>query len=124
DRAALRVSEQSRARSLLEQLGEARTDIRAGVASELLERERSLKDRLTARLDALTRLLGGKYTEAQKAAAEKEIAALTQPQPLELSEIQQQLDRDTMLLEYALGEKRSYLWVVTPTAISSYELPS
>ncbi|MET0624673.1 MAG: CHAT domain-containing protein, partial [Pyrinomonadaceae bacterium] len=51
-------------------------------------------------------------------------AALTQPQPLTLAEIQTQaLDADTLLLEYALGKDRSYLWVVTPTSLMSYELP-
>ncbi|MET0465126.1 MAG: CHAT domain-containing protein, partial [Chitinophagaceae bacterium] len=51
-------------------------------------------------------------------------AALTQPQPLTLAEIQTQaLDADTLLLEYALGKDRSYLWLVTTTAIKSYELP-
>ncbi|PSB21146.1 hypothetical protein C7B65_04185 [Phormidesmis priestleyi ULC007] len=45
-------------------------------------------------------------------------------QPPQLKEIQQQiLDNDTMLLEYSLGEERSYLWAVTKTEISSYELP-
>ena len=33
------------------------------------------------------------------------------------------LDPDTLLLEYALGDERSYLWAVTPTSIKSYELP-
>jgi hypothetical protein len=28
-----------------------------------------------------------------------------------------------MLLEYSLGEERSYLWAVTKTGITSYELP-
>jgi CHAT domain-containing protein len=43
---------------------------------------------------------------------------------LGLTEIQQQaLDEDTLLLEYALGEKRSYLWLVSQRSIDSYELP-
>src|SRR5262249_53159439 len=33
------------------------------------------------------------------------------------------LDEDTLLLEYALGEKRSYLWLVSQCSIDSYELP-
>lgn len=28
-----------------------------------------------------------------------------------------------MLLEYALGDERSFLWAVTPTSIKSFELP-
>lgn len=42
---------------------------------------------------------------------------------LQLSEIQQQiLDDNTVLLEYSLGEDRSYLFVVSRTDIQSYEL--
>src|SRR5262249_27260207 len=33
------------------------------------------------------------------------------------------LDADTLLLEYALGGERSYLWAATQTSINSYELP-
>lgn len=43
---------------------------------------------------------------------------------LRLSSIQKQVvDGDSVLLAYALGEERSYLWVVSKTGISSYELP-
>jgi CHAT domain-containing protein/tetratricopeptide (TPR) repeat protein len=145
DAFALAVSERARARSLLELLKEARADIRQGVDSSLLERERSLQQRLNARAAAQVSLLNRKHTPEQADAIAKEIAvitaeyeevqalirarspryaALTQPQPLGLVEIQQQaLDEDTLLLEYALGEKRSYLWLVSQRSIDSYELP-
>jgi CHAT domain-containing protein/Tfp pilus assembly protein PilF len=145
DAVALAVSERARARSLLELLKESRADIRQGVDSSLLERERSLQQRLNARAAAQVSLLNRKHTPEQADAAAKEIAALTdeyeeiqaqirarspryaaltQPQPLSLTEIQQQaLDEDTLLLEYALGEKRSYLWLVSQRSIDSYELP-
>jgi len=145
DAIALAVSERARALSLLELLEEAHADIRQGVDSSLLERERSLQQRLNARAAAQARLLNRKHTPEQAAAAAKEIAAitaeyeevqaqirarspryaaLTQPQPLGLAEIQQQaLDEDTLLLEYALGEQRSYLWLVSQRSIDSYELP-
>jgi CHAT domain-containing protein len=43
---------------------------------------------------------------------------------LTVEEIQQQiLDNDTLLLEYALGAERSYLWVVSKTGFTTYELP-
>lgn len=45
-------------------------------------------------------------------------------QPQRIAELQKQLlDDNTILLEYALGEERSYLWVVSRTDIKSYELP-
>jgi CHAT domain-containing protein/Flp pilus assembly protein TadD len=143
--AALQASERSRARSLLESLTESRADVRQGVGSELLERERTARQQLSAKSEQLTRLLNGKHSKEQETAALKEVevlladyqevqaqirtkspryAALTQPQPLSLKEIQQQvLDADTLLLEYALGEERSYLWAVTTTIITAYELP-
>src|SRR6266498_1628193 len=145
DTAALAISERARARSLLELLKESRADIRQGVDGSLLERERSLQQRLNARAAAQVSLLNREHTPEQADAAAKEIAvitdeyeevqaqirarspryaALTQPQPLGLTEIQQQaLDEDTLLLEYALGEKRSYLWLVSQRSIDSYELP-
>ena len=145
DVAALQASERARARSLLEILTEARADIRQGVDPALIERERSLQQQLSAKADRLTRLLSGSHTKEQAEAARKELegnlaqyqevqsqirasspryAALTQPVPLSLKEIQQQvLDDGTILLEYSLGEERSFLWAVTPTSMTSFELP-
>ena len=142
--AALQTSERARARSLLELLTEAGADIRQGVDAELLGRERALQQRLDASRQQRIRLLSGAYSAEHDALA-KEIdsltteyeqveaqirqksphyAALTQPVPLTLAQIQTQvLDKDTLLLEYALGAERSYLWAVTPDAITSYELP-
>ena len=50
-------------------------------------------------------------------------AELTRPQPATVQEIQQQLDSDTVMLELALGEKRSYAWTVTTDGLQGYELP-
>ena len=143
--AALMTSERSRARSLLETLGEARADIRQGVAPELLERQRSFQLQINSKAARLTRLLGGKPTAEEASSAQKELdsiltsyhqleaqirtaspryAALTQPHPLTVKEIQQQVvDPDTLLLEYSLGEERSFLWAVSPTSIRSFSLP-
>jgi len=152
DSEALRVSESARARSLLELLSEARANIRQGVDPILLEREHSLQQRLNAKakrqrhlrsniplkeqteavaeeIEALEREIQSLVTEYQQVKAEIRIksphyATLTQPQPLNLEEIQTQvLDADTVLLEYSLGTDRSHLWAVTPTSITSYELP-
>ena len=142
---ALNVSERARARSLLELLTEANADLRADAAPELVERERALQDQLNDKLtEELTALINAN-TATQAAAIAKELeqltqelrdvrnqlrtsspryAALTQPQPLTAEEIQKQiLTPDTVLLEYALGEEQSYLWLVTPTSLRSYALP-
>jgi len=143
DAAALQISERARARGLLELLGEARADIRQGVDAALLERERDLQQLITATTAKRIRLLNIRHTTQQATQATQELealtsayqeveakirttspryAALTQPQPLMLSEIQQLLDADTLLLEFALGKVHSYLWAVTPTSIKSFEL--
>jgi CHAT domain-containing protein len=50
-------------------------------------------------------------------------ATLTQPTPLGARQIQQLLDSGTILLEYSLGEQKSYLWMVTSDSITSFDLP-
>jgi tetratricopeptide (TPR) repeat protein len=87
DALALAVSERARARSLLELLKEARADIRQGVDGSLLERERSLQQRLNARAAAQASLLNRKHTPEQADAAAKEIAAITD----EYEEVQAQI---------------------------------
>jgi CHAT domain-containing protein len=145
DGRALEVSERARARSLLETLREANADIRQGVDAALLEREREIQRRLNARAEAQMQLFSQSHSEAQAKKMAEEIqrliedlqqveteikqrnpryAALMQPRPLTLKEIQTQvLDPDTLLLEYSLGEERSYVWAVTSSSITSHELP-
>ena len=51
-------------------------------------------------------------------------AALTRPRSLGLRSIQKHvLDPDTLLLEYALGEERSYVWAVSTAGYTSAVLP-
>jgi CHAT domain-containing protein len=145
DAAALQASERARARSLLDMLVEARADIRQGAEPKLLDQEQKLEQRLRARSEYQVQLLTGPHTaqqseavayelqalmaeydqtESQIRAASPQYAALTQPAPLDLEQIQDQvLDSDTLLLEYALGEDRSYLWAVTSTTFTSFILP-
>ena len=145
DAVALQAAERTRARVLLESLVEARADIRQGVDPTLLERERSLQRKLDAASERVSRGLGGKSSGADVSAARKDLetltseyqqlqaeirtsspryAALTQPAPLTVAEIQKAvLDRDTLLLEFALGETRSWLWAVTPQTLTSVALP-
>ncbi|MGH9846122.1 MAG: CHAT domain-containing protein, partial [Blastocatellia bacterium] len=145
EQTALQVSERARARSLLDLLGESHARIRQGADPALLEKERSLLERLNAKDDAWKKLRNNERTKKQAESIANEIkdlttqlqlvesrirssspryAALTQPKPLSTTEIQQQiLDENTVLLEYALGEKQSWLWTVTQDSISSYKLP-
>ena len=142
---ALQASEHARARSLLDMLAEAHADIHQGADPKLLEREKLLQQRLRARSEYQVQLLTEPHTPEQAAGVASELqaltaqydetetrirvtspryAALTQPVPLDLKQIQELvLDSHTLLLEYALGEDRSYLWVVTDSALESFTLP-
>lgn len=141
--AAFDVSEKARARSLLELLTEARANIRQGVDPALLNQERSLQQALNSKAERQIQLLAGRQKEQAEIVAREidqltmqydEIAVrirsaspryadLMQPQPLNLKAVQQMLlDDNTLLLEYMLGDDRSYLWAVTRSEVSSYEL--
>ncbi|MCI0485008.1 MAG: CHAT domain-containing protein [Blastocatellia bacterium] len=143
--AAFDASERSRARSLLDLLTEARVRFREGVDPLLLERETALKQVLDAKTERQTRMLSRETDVQQLAAVREEIAelttqyeevraeiktrspryaALTQPRMLTISEVRGQvLDSDTLLLEYSIGEERSYLFAVTRTSTDAFELP-
>lgn len=138
DELAVDVSERQRARSLLDLLAEAGADFRKGVDPALLEREQSLARQLNQKARTLTDTpekaaavkleIGQLETELERAQVairqnNPHYAALVQPQPLKLREIQALLDPDTLLLEYALGADRSYLWAITRDSLKSYELP-
>ena len=142
--AALETSERSRARSLLELLREARAEIREGVDAALLERESVLRRTIAEKAEQQTRY-GNRYTDEQSLALSKEIealateydqvqarirqtspryASLIEPLPIGVEGIQKQLlDENTLLLEYALGEEKSFVWAVTPESVKAFELP-
>jgi CHAT domain-containing protein/uncharacterized protein HemY len=134
------TSERQRARSLLDLLAESRIDLRQGVDTALVTQERWLAKQLNDKAQQLAQAAKPEQTAALKQElsqletdleraqvairkASPRYAALTQPQPLRLSEIQQLLDAETLLLEYALGPERSYLWAITRDSLTSYELP-
>jgi CHAT domain-containing protein len=143
DAEALQANERGRARGLLETLNESRVDIREGVDAQLLERERDLQRQIND--EELRRVRLQKVSQQELEEIEKRIkqlladynsvqaeirvrspryAALTRPVPLTLRDIQQKvLDDRTMLLEYALGQEKSYLWVVTQSELKTFVLP-
>ena len=142
---AFATAERARARSLLDLLSEARTEIRQGVDPALLERLRSLQHGLNATANRQARLsternkeqeaainaeldavlIRFREVQAQIRVASPRYDALTEPRPLGAREIQQQvLDKETMLLEYALGEEVSHLFAVTTASVQAFTLPA
>ncbi|OYT72997.1 MAG: hypothetical protein CFK52_03020 [Chloracidobacterium sp. CP2_5A] len=144
DEQALQVSERARARSLLDLLASVGAPVRQGVDPALQARERELASQLSAVTDRLTLLLARNAPEPQRQALRAEsaalaealervrqeirernprYAALVQPSPPTVAELRRQLlDADTALLFYAIGETRSYAWVVASDQLTSFEL--
>ncbi|MBX7219543.1 MAG: tetratricopeptide repeat protein [Blastocatellia bacterium] len=144
DKEAMLVSEQARARSLLELLTESGTNVRQGADPALLEQEQKLYRQISSQFQDLSQLLVRKHTDEQEAIAKRQIettteayrevqnqirrispryAALTQPRQLTVPEIQQQLDADVILLEFTLGRFDSFLFAVTKDSFQVFFLP-
>ena len=144
---AFRISEQARARSLLDLLSETNAAITEGVPAELLQRkqenldkQQDIADILTgvnvsteelkkkpAELDADLEKLQAEYEEIENQirAASPRYATLTANKPMTLAEVQQNvLDDHTVLVEYALQLDDSYLFAVSKDAVSLFKLPS
>jgi CHAT domain-containing protein/tetratricopeptide (TPR) repeat protein len=144
---ALLISETSRARLLLDLIHESRAVSSQGAAQELFNRERELRNLSEILAQYRMNLLLSQKDSAEIAAIDNQVAQLKadyqaiqakimeypgvsflkhaeQAVPLSLPKIKSELrDGHTMLLEYALGKERSYLWAVTTDSFQSYELP-
>jgi CHAT domain-containing protein len=140
---AFEVHERSLARNLLEAISETRPGIRRGLDPALSERQRQLTERLrqymleeirkrasdtrapAMQAAELTDLLA-EYGELQdrSRAGSRPASERIPVSTLTLAEVREQvLDEETVLLEYALGDPRSFLWVVTSSSASTFELP-
>lgn len=139
----LEISERSRARSLLDLLPASRTESGHHADAVWAVEQRTLLDRLNAKVERRRRYLkrGGNEVEVERLGAE--IVELSDsledlenrlrrqsprwrtrnpPRPLPAQAIQGLIDSDTMLLEYALGDSKSFLWAITRDTIQSFEL--
>ncbi|HJQ35117.1 MAG TPA: CHAT domain-containing tetratricopeptide repeat protein [Pyrinomonadaceae bacterium] len=144
---ALAIVEAGRARSLLDLLSETGSSVTADIPPGLLRiKQDNLRqqeeivaqingtdssggplqgslDKLEASLDRLQ----AEYDNNENRIREQSwrYKSLTSPQPLMLADIQQKvLDPDTALLEYSLGGKDSYLWLVTREEVRLFKLPA
>ena len=142
---AFRISEEGRARSLLDMLGEVNAQITEGVPTDLLKRkqdnlesQQQIADQLTginlaadqkrkpSELEANLDKLQTEFDEIENQirTASPRYAALTAAQPLSLADVQQKvLDDNTVLLEYCLGGDRSYMFAVARSGVSLFKLP-
>ncbi|HSE18088.1 MAG TPA: CHAT domain-containing tetratricopeptide repeat protein [Pyrinomonadaceae bacterium] len=142
---ALLLSEQSRARLLVDLIRESGADLRRGALPELVSRERELSGLIQRQAQYKVDLkLSGK-DESEIAEVENQLSplrleyqriqaeireqnpralSLAQFEPLSLQDIQKELRADDVLLEFSLGQERSHLWVVTAGSFQYFELPA
>jgi CHAT domain-containing protein/tetratricopeptide (TPR) repeat protein len=145
-RAALAVSERGRARMIADLLQEAAVDLRHDVDPALHAKRTALYEQLAERRHQRDLALeqpaaerdGARLTRTRAELASLEnaldlleievrrgnprFASLTAPDPLTPEEMQARLDADTVVLQYALGARASYVWVVTEDVIEAVEL--
>ena len=142
---AFETSELGRARTLAGLLRSRQTGL-TSLDPELAAQQKSVLQSLQVKEDAKIGLLGKSYdkvaltkletelneVEAQYQQVQQVIRArypayqqMMQPDALSLNEIQNKVltDDESLLLEYSLGDERSYLWVVSRNNFLSYELP-
>jgi CHAT domain-containing protein len=140
---ALVVAERARARELQDQLAERAIDVDRDVDPKLLAGEREAEDALhalayqlsqvpendaagrtalLARIDDASRALDA--ARGRTRAANPRYAELKHPAALTIDEIQHALvDANVSVLEYWLGDDRSWLWVVSRDAVHAFALP-
>jgi tetratricopeptide (TPR) repeat protein len=141
---ALIVAERARARQLQDQLAERAINIDQDVDPKLIAAERDAEDGLHALAYQLTQLgdddpkgrsaLLIRIDDASRAldaargrirATNPRYADLKHPAVLTLAEIQHDLlDENASVIEYWLGDERSYLWVVSRESLRAFTLPS
>ncbi|HEY9703845.1 MAG TPA: CHAT domain-containing protein, partial [Allocoleopsis sp.] len=131
--------------SLLDLLNESKADIKKGIDPQLKQKQQELLQKLTAKTQVQLKLsspgddkttqfktviqeINEINTQLQQLDAEikrknPRYADLKPAQTAKLTEIQKQLDKDTVLLSYWLGDKESYLWVINSDSLTSYLLP-
>ncbi len=143
---AFEASEMARARSLADLLHAQQIDGAGQLDPGLALQEKSQRQALRAKEDYRITLLSRDYRPEELSALNAEVLKLeaeyqqlrdtirerypsfeqlSRPTALTLRQIQQQVlrDNETVLLEYSLGEKQSYAWVVTPNELHSAVLP-
>lgn len=149
DALAFEISESARARSLAEFLRATNTNFAPGLDPELAQREKSLRQSLLQRAQYRTKLLSGAdkaYQIEDLKALDAELSRLqgeynqliatinarypayeqiTRPVNWNLKRIQEEViaNDQTVLLEYALGPTKSYVWAITRKEIKTFELP-
>jgi CHAT domain-containing protein/tetratricopeptide (TPR) repeat protein len=134
---AFAISERARARALLDVLRAGSAGSKA--SPDLLARRTAFLRRLSAKVDKRSTQSGARAkaledeidsirvevdaVEAKIRRQDPRFADFSSPPPVEPHQISAGLEPGTMLLEYSLGEDRSFLWAVEAGRIQAFILP-
>ena len=142
---AFEVSEHGRARTLLEGLAESAAKVSKGVDRNLVIERRNIQAQLNGKENYRVQLASQPNQGARVQATTAEIDnllvrlrdveanikkvspaywALQRPEPVTTTEVQKALlDDQSVMIEYHVGAKRSFAWLVERGAVTAFELP-
>jgi CHAT domain-containing protein/Tfp pilus assembly protein PilF len=143
--AGFEAAERALARSLLDLLSESRAEITRGADPRLLAEAAKRRRELNYRAVRASQVLNAhppadeaarvrrslsdavdalRAVEARIRVSNTRYAAFTSPQPSQLSDVQKELDPETVLVEYWLGDEQSFAWAVHQNTIRAFSLPA
>lgn len=145
---AIELCENSRNKIFLQKIKELNIDVNFGLDTSLINKKKLLQESFHKKSDYIINLLSNNKEISNQEEIEiskrelklileqielvnteikeksPQYANLTISAPLKFNEIQENLDKNTLLLNYYLGKDKSYLWIVSQSEIKSYELSS
>ena len=143
EKQAFHFAERAKARALMDLLGEADVDINDDLDSTLAAQEKQVLKNISAintklrqtdltpgHRDSLQQLLAQETATLQDLKFEIKrnhpaYAEITYPTPLTLTQVQTGiLEKEQILLEYTLGEEKSYLWIIRVDSNNIFQLPA
>ncbi len=143
---AFLYAEQSKSRAFLDLLAESLANVKEGADSGLLKKQDDILVNLTQAKQSLEMELRNDHADQQKAGelkrkikvSEEDLGEINQeirktnpkyadlhyPEPVTLKEAQELCtDKNTVLLEYSVGDSSTCLWVITRSAHQLFKLP-
>jgi tetratricopeptide (TPR) repeat protein len=145
DARAMAMAERARARTLLDALEESPGHAYRNVPAQLLVRQQHVREQLDAAYSRLRKAMGGQpqsalvihrveqqienllhegdTMESRIREADPRYAVLARGEPVDLPQLERAMGNHTAVLEYWLGARRSFLWLLTHGHLASFELP-
>lgn len=142
DKQAFQINERAKSRILQDVITNVRPTVN-DISPQLLAQERKANQLIRNKIRSQMKLLSADYTPQQLGNITKDLdkfsleyekiqteikqkypsyGNLLYPNQININELQKSLNKDSILLEYWLGEQRSYLWLITTNKIESFEL--